>query len=77
LLWRKDRLDFRCSRLSDLENLLLFLLQAHRVVIAHGCDLLILVVDDIRDFLFLVGSELQLFVNGRPSSLLRARLIAG
>ena len=63
LVRRENRLDSRRAFLADLHDLLLLLLHAHRGVVAYGADLLVLVVDNLSDFLLLILRKVQLVFN--------------
>jgi hypothetical protein len=63
LIGGKDRFNPWRASLTNRQDLLLLLLKAHRVVIADGRNLFILVIHYGCNLLLLVWRELQLVVN--------------
>jgi hypothetical protein len=63
LVGSENRFDLGSPRLADRQDLLLLLLEAHRVVVANGGNLFVFIIYDCSNFLLLIWSELQLIVD--------------
>ena len=59
LFRRQNCLDFRATLLPNLQNLLLLLVHRQRRIIPYRSDLLVLVIHNFGDFLFLVRCQLE------------------
>lgn len=69
LFRRQNCFDFRATFLPNLQNLLLLLVHRERRIIPYRGDLLVLVIHNFSDFLFLIRCQLE-FVFYRVLSIL-------
>jgi len=63
LIGRENSFDLWSARLANRQELLLLLLETHRVVIPDCGNLFVLVIYHRGNFLLLIWSELQLVIN--------------